>query len=278
MTVGGAPRTADQVDLRAVAGRRLMVATPMYEGMCHALYTRSLVELALLCRERGVDLRLNFIVNQPSLNHARAFCAGAFLESGFDHLMMIDADVGFSAREVLKLLAFQANSDDYAVIGAAYSHKRIDWGRVSRAARTSPEIDLSRVASPVTVNLADEGDVLRLDRPQRVNELATGFMMISRGALEHVAAAYPQLTFRANPEMRRAFNLPEKMTAFFDTAIDDAGDYLSEDYAFCRRVRAAGLGVWLCPWIELTHTGNMSFAGSVREIARFAEALQANET
>ena len=278
MTEGGAPGPASAVDLRALAGRRLMVATPMYEGMCHALYTRGLVELALLCRQHGVDLKLNFIVNQPSLNHARAFIAGAFLQSDCDHLMMIDADIGFAAADVLAMLALQAGEDGYPVLGAAYSHKRIDWTRVARAAQAGGDIDLARVASPVTVNLAQEGEVFHLDRPQQVNALATGFMMMTRATLKHVAAANPQLTFRANAEIRQSFSVPERLTAFFDTMIDDAGDYLSEDYAFCRRVRDAGLGLWLCPWIELTHVGHLGFAGSVPEIARFAQALQDSET
>ena len=126
MTQPGAPSPA----AGALAGKRLMVATPMYEGMCHALYTRGVVELALKCREAGVALRLNLITNQASIGHARAYIAGAFLQSDCDHLMMIDADIGFAAADVLALLALQVQGG-HEVIGAAYPHKRVDWERVA---------------------------------------------------------------------------------------------------------------------------------------------------
>lgn len=262
---------------RPLAGRRLMVATPMYEGMCHALYTRGLVELGLACRDHGVSLRLNLITNQSSIPHARAYVAGAFLQSDCDHLMMIDADIGFAAADVLALLSLQA-AGGHEVIGAAYSHKRVDWDRVGRAARLDASLQLGRLASPVTVNLSDNAGELRLDSPQPVNELAAGFLMLSRSALEQISAMHPELQFTPEPEARRAFGLGERVSALFDPIIDDAGAYLSEDYAFCRRARGAGLSVWLCPWIELAHVGNMTFSGSVTEIARFAASTSNPET
>ena len=268
MTQPGAPSPA----AGALAGKRLMVATPMYEGMCHALYTRGLVELALRCREAGVDLRLNLITNQASIAHARAFFAGAFLQSDCDHLMMIDADMGFAATDVMTLLSLQAVSGHH-VIGAAGSHKRIDWDRVGIAARADAALPLARVASPVAVNLAPGEGELRLDEPLAVDDLGSAFMMVSRAALEQLGAAHPELAFTPTPDARRAFGLGEKVVALFDTLIDETGAYLSEDYAFCRRVRAAGMEVWLVPWIELAHVGNMAFTGSIPEIARFAACL-----
>jgi hypothetical protein len=249
----------------------------MYEGLCHALYTRGLVELALHCREQGIALTLKFIVDQPSLNHARAYIAGAFLQSDCEHLMLIDADIGFAAADVLTLLELQA-AGGHEVIGAAYAHKRVDWERVGRAARADASVNLAQVASKVTLNLSPGEEHLRLDRPQAVHDLATGFMMISRTCLERVADCHPELAFRPLPEARRAFGLPEQVTAFFDTIIDEDGHYLSEDYAFCRRVRGAGMQVWLCPQIALTHVGNMNFGGSIVEIARLAATLSTAET
>ena len=125
MTQSSAPSPA----AGALAGKRLMVATPMYEGMCHALYTRGLVELALKCREAGVALSLNLITNQASIAHARAYFAGAFLQSDCDHLMMIDADMGFAATDVMTLLSLQAFR--HRPVGSlAYGiQKRVELGR-----------------------------------------------------------------------------------------------------------------------------------------------------
>ena len=39
--------------------------------------------------------------------------------------------------------------------------------------------------------------------------------------------------------------------------------YLSEDYWFCQKARAIGKHVWLCPWMQTTHTGTHIYGGSV---------------
>lgn len=171
-----------------LSGRRLTVATPMYEGMCHAAYARGLVELALACRERGVALSLNLVTNQPCLSRARAYVANAFVKSGADHLMLIDADMGFAAADVLALLALQVESAEQAVIGAAGSRKMIDWQRVEHAAKSGAEVSLAKVAGSMAVNFGPEATEMRIDRPHPVHDLGAAFMMIARPVFEALDA------------------------------------------------------------------------------------------
>lgn len=249
----------------------MTVATPMYEGMCHAAYTRGLVELALACRERGIALSLNLITNQPCISRARAYMANAFVRSEGEHLMMIDADVGFAAADVLALLELQAGNPDYGVIGAACSRKAIDWNRVGEAARGGSGVSLPKVAGSMTVNFEPGSTEMRIDRPARVATIGAGFTMIARRVFEALDERHPELSYATAPWERDNFGLAERATAYFETLIDrDQDTYLSEDFAFCRRVRDAGMQVWLAPWIELVHFGNMGFAGSFPEMAKLA--------
>jgi hypothetical protein len=43
----------------------------------------------------------------------------------------------------------------------------------------------------------------------------------------------------------------------------ETGEYLSEDYAFCRRWRDLGGELWVDLQSKLTHVGPMRFAGDV---------------
>jgi hypothetical protein len=54
------------VSAAELASRRLMIGTPMYEGMCHGAYAAALVEIALKLGQHGVAFSLSFIVNQPT--------------------------------------------------------------------------------------------------------------------------------------------------------------------------------------------------------------------
>jgi hypothetical protein len=54
--------------------------------------------------------------------------------------------------------------------------------------------------------------------------------------------------------------LSSNQYALFDTMIDEeTGEYLSEDYAFCRRWRKLGGKVWLDTESRLVHIGNYEF-------------------
>ena len=59
---------------------------------------------------------------------------------------------------------------------------------------------------------------------------------------------------------------------FIEAQAEYSGRYLSEDYAFCRRLRAAGMRVWLCPWMAPTHTGSHTFTGSLIDLAALRPA------
>ncbi len=42
--------------------------------------------------------------------------------------------------------------------------------------------------------------------------------------------------------------------------------YLSEDYFFCYQAQKIGLKIWLCPWMQLSHTGTWVFEGSLADV------------
>ena len=90
-------------------------------------------------------------------------------------------------------------------------------------------------------------------------DLGTGFMLISRQTILNMMEKYPELKYK-----------PEGMSeddakwfyALFDTVIvneEGMSRYLSEDYAFCRRVQNMGEEVYLDTTIKLKHVGTHVF-------------------
>lgn len=194
----------------------------------------------------------------------------------------------------------------FDVLAAPYPVKTIAWENVREAVRCGrADADagaLAHYASPVAVSPAQDA-AFPLDRPVEVTQAGTGFMMIRRGTFERYRAAWPQRRYR--PErIGISVDASDEIHAFFETEIDSkpnnllaemrahrarfpqasadelaafleseaalhdySGLHVSEDYAFCRRVREAGMQVWLCPWMELTHTGDLTFAGRLANLA-----------
>ena len=94
-------------------------------------------------------------------------------------------------------------------------------------------------------------------------------MLIRRAVLEAMRGALPDLVFRSDPGERQAHGIGEIEPSFFSPLIDpETRALLSDDYAFCRRVRDAGFRIWLAPWIRTTHTGPAVFSGTLADTAR----------
>jgi hypothetical protein len=205
------------------------------------------------------------------------------MRSGYTHMMFIDADVGFNPDDVISLLALQSDESDYDIIGGPYPKKCISWEKIAMAvnkgaADEDPNNLENFVGDYVFNPVVSDGETtreIRLDEPAEVLETGTGFMMIRRKTFEKWQATYPEKMYRPDHVRTEHFNGDREICMFFDCVIDpDSKRYLSEDYYFCQQSRKAGMKVWLCPWMKLTHTGSYVFGGSLAALA----SIQANPT
>lgn len=312
---------SSKLDLERLRGRSLFVGTPMYSGQCCSQYAFAIAQLSALCAQLGIALRFYFPCHEALVTKARNVTADAFLRSGDEHLLLVDADTGFNPRDAIHLMALQAlegdeggNKGDHSggdgafdVLAAPCPLKHLAWDNLREAVRRGLADDdagaLARYASNIDVYPAAAA-AFPLDRPVEVVQAGTGFMMIRRATLERYRQAYPTRRYRPEQARMKVETSPE-IHAFFETEIDSkesnllaetkaflarfpqathaqllafleredaatgeySGRHISEDYAFCRRVRAAGMRVWLCPWVELTHVGTYAFTSRLPDLA-----------
>ena len=83
----------------------LMIATPMYGGMCTGPYVVGLLGTMNKMRSVGVGVYWAQIMNESLITRARNELARLFLEKGMDYLMFIDADIHFDGQAVAQLMA-----------------------------------------------------------------------------------------------------------------------------------------------------------------------------
>lgn len=270
------------VPIEEMRKRKLMVCTPMYGGLCNGSFCRSMQDLTVLCRDYGIELRCYYLFNESLIQRARNYCADEFIRSDSTHLMFIDADIGFNPQDVLTLLALQTDESPYDIIGGAYPKKCIAWEKVKMAVdKGFADKDPTALAQYIgdyvfnPVMPKDGNTRIRLDEPAEVSELGTGFMMIRRSTFDKFKAAYPETAYLPDHIRTANFDGSREINTYFDCQIDPTSKrYLSEDYWFCQKVRAFGGTIWLCPWMQLTHTGSFSFGGSLQALA----SIQASAT
>jgi choline kinase len=195
--------------------------------------------------------------NESLVHRARNVAIGRFMQkSDCDFFMFIDADVDFDPKSIVRLVR-----SGHEISVAIYPKKVVMWEQAKKALEQGDERDLSMLSSSLVANVGattrpvENGFVEVLDGP-------TGFMVISREALEKMHEHYKDLDCK-NDHQNRDF---DEYCAIFDCMIDPTTKrYLSEDYAFCRRWQQIGGKIYADCQTTLGHVGNLPFIGCLEE-------------
>lgn len=212
-------------------GKKLFVATPMYGGMCSGMFARSIADVSALSTNFKIALQLFFLFNESLITRARNYIADEFMRSGAEHLMFIDSDIGFDARDVIALMALQFQNKEFDIIGGAYPKKCISWEKVVQAVNSgkgdkNPQ-DLEKYVGDFVFNPKGGTQRIPINTPVEVMEIGTGFMMISRSAMERFQKAYPEYYYRPDHIRTEHFDGSREILQFFQAEIDQI-DYGKE--------------------------------------------------
>ena len=261
-----------ELDIQKLRTKKLFVATPMYGGQCHGAYTKAITDLMILCTKYGIEAKLFFIFNESLVQRARNYLTDEFVRSGYDHMIFIDSDIHFEPQDVLVMMHFAASRDDMDVVCGPYPKKAISWEKIKVAvdkgyADKNPN-QLEEFVGDFVFNPADGVTQFRVDEPIEVKESGTGFMLITREALQKYDKAFPGQSYKPDHVRTANFDGSREIMAYFDCVIcPDTKRYLSEDYMFGQWMRKAGGKVWLLPWMRLKHAGSYIFGGSLQALA-----------
>ena len=230
-------RTGVKVERPSMAGVSLMLATPSVDGTYEREFVRSLEQTHATIKAAGGDFNFAEMPYCASVCFARAKLFGGFLRSSHTHMLFVDADMGWNAADVLRLIHTGLD-----LVGGAGPKKKypMQFCVSDRAADGSQVPSLYR------------DDIGALE----VAAIGTGFLLISRSCAERMVQSYPELIFDPG----------EGQTdyALFDPFIVNKTRF-EDDFAFCHRWRAIGGKIYCLPIIHLKHVGSHVFSGSLLE-------------
>ena len=235
----------------------------MYGGNCKGIYVDSILGLTFELSKAGHEVSFSKVYNESLITRARNNLVYEFLNSTADVLLFVDADEGFNAADVVKMLEC-----DKDIIGGIYPMKNINWDSVKKAVLAGKE-NLAEYSGFFALNMLPGETHIRLTEPVEVTEVATGLMAIKRSVFEKMEEHCPKYALNNNTAN---FEFDKMVTEFFATSITPEGILLSEDYHFCRKWREMGGQVYAAPWIAVDHAGEYIFSG------RFASHLILNAT
>jgi len=274
----------NNVSIEELRKHSIFVGSPMYGGQCAGSYSKSCTDLAMICTANGISLRFYYLFNESLVQRARNYVVDEFLRSDCTHLMFIDSDIGFNARDVLSLLALQiTDPEKYNIVTGPYPKKTIAWEKIQKASKLGladeNPFELEKYTGDYVFNPVQKGGSFQLGEPLEISEGGTGFMLIPRETFTKYAAAYPELSYLPDHARTEQFDGSREITAYFDCMIDpNTKRYLSEDYFFCRKAAAIGLRTWMCPWMQLHHIGTYIFKGNMGSIGQLGVSATADST
>lgn len=249
---------------------KIFIATPMYGGIAKNNYTISLQNLIIKLSQAGHSVSTTTVGNESLITRARNTLAHKFLKSDFDALLFIDADHGWNADDIIKMVE---SGKDF--IGAIYPMKGINWENVALAARIGKE-NLESYSGFFAINLLSEDQQFNINEPFKVKDIGTGMLFLTRKVFDELKPHCKH--YKNNNVGNTGIDFGETIVEYFTTMIED-DILLSEDYALCRMWQKIGGEVWSAPWVRITHSGDYNFAGqfaNMLEITQIKNQIATN--
>ena len=237
--------------------KKLMVATPMYGGLCYGSFMNSVLSLSTYCAEHEIPFKFISIGNESLITRARNVLVNMFLENDefFTHLLFLDSDVSFyDPKHIIDMI--DADKD---IICGIYPKKSINWKNVESAVHAGiPSEELPTFGGYPIHNNSEQTVFIDENTPIEIASSGTGCMLIKRTVFEQLANFVPYFIDRKTNR---------KVYTYFDTSHTDDHEYLSEDYHFCTEWKKHCDGkIFAAPWVVLDHTGTYIYSGEFSKV------------
>ncbi len=227
----------------AITKKKLFIGLPIYGAVDPHFYRCSMKMVS----EYSVDSIIYPHIGDSAVGRARNACTRKFLDTDATDLLFIDSDLVFSNDQIKRILESEED-----VVGGCYCKKQ----------EGVPQL----VYNSLPGEQEHKGDLLS------VKYVGTGFLKVSRKALEKMIAAYGE-------EMWYMLDHAEntKEYDFWHMGVyqypDGTRRFLSEDWWFCQKWLDLGEKVWMDLGIILKHSGNAVYPLKTQEDLLFGRAL-----
>lgn len=228
--------------------KKVFVAMPMRDRP-EAATQMCLLDMQMGFHKNRIAHKIEYTVGDSILPKVRNAFVARFLASDCTDLVMIDADLAWENDAVMRLL-----SHDCDVVAGIYPMREEP---LKYPCRRKPGVAFDAVTGLLEMEL-----------------VPTGFLRMTRGCLEQMVGAYPELAYRD-------YNLPGHVAHalfWFDLAPDPDDPSINtiwgEDFSFCRKWRDVGGKIYADTLLHFKHIGQRAFAGCYADSLPVSEILQ----
>ena len=251
---------------------KIFLGMPMYGGLLTEPTMHGLLDLQQWTMMNGIGLRFQSMGNESLITRARNTIVSMMLDQQdfiATHLLFIDADIGFSWKNIERLIC--ADKD---VVCGIYPRKHIHLEKIKNILNEDPNISLDELEAKslgYNINLDNPSNVKGENGYFKVNEAATGMMLVKREVLTTMFKNFPERKYETDQIVNGLHYRSDNCYDLFAVGpYMTAGQkrYLSEDYYFSRLWQECGGEIWADLTMPLTHFGNRAYKGHVASLIK----------
>lgn len=205
--------------------KRVLIATPSYDGSVDVWYASALHQTTLMGIETGVYFHPVFMSYDALIQRSRNDLVALAVEQNFDGILWIDADIEWHPSWAIEIV-----NSDKDVLGLPCIKKSIF--DESYNVKAKPE-QLGEGVFPV-------------------ESIGTGFLYLSK-------KAFTYLWDNSEPYVHNG----QDKRWIFEVKIQD-GDIISEDVLMCQKLREGGFEVFIDSTKTCNHVGKLKFVGDFK--------------
>lgn len=205
--------------------RKVLIATPAYDGRLDVWYTNSLVNTIRIAQANNILVHPIFMSYDALIQRARNDLFGLAVENGYDDMIFIDSDMEWDPVWIMELLA---RPED--VVGGT-ARKKTDDAEIY-------------VAKTQDLTYHENGLI-------KCEGLGTGFVKLSRKAFMALWDMSPEYV-----------NEGKTRRMICDVQVID-GQLYSEDTVLFKKLNDLGFECWLDPRMTCAHIGTKKFYGNM---------------
>lgn len=216
--------------------RRVLIGTPALNGKVHAWYTDSLINSTKLCIQNGINLLPVMLINESILPMARNELLSIAYKENVESIVFIDSDQIWDPNCLLDLI-----NSSYDVIGVPVVSKTDEPGNFNVKIQNFDHLQQD-----------DNGNVL-------VDSIGTGFLKLSRKALEALWNTNPTVEFRGK-ELKLICEYATNYQSF-----------IGEDIYLCSKLKELDFDVWVNTNFTCGHIGDKVWLGDFKDFLNYIQ-------
>lgn len=225
--------------------RRVLVATPCYDGKIDVWYASSLVECVKLAQTKDIEIIPIWLSFDALVQRARNDLVKLAVNGNMDDIIWIDNDIEWNPDWFFRLLDYPVD-----VVGGTYRKKTDEQ-----------ELYVIKIKDEILYKEPETGLI-------EVAGLGTGFVRMSKNAFMY-------LWENSTPYREKDTGKEGRM--IFNVTIEN-GEIISEDTSVFKSLTKGGFKIYLDPDMTCTHLGYKKYPGNFLEYIKYLDKMSKEST